>query len=218
MSKMIDGYLMPYLRALATPLPEMHQAFEDEYKVLSSICKDKMVLDLGAGVGRPAHLLHPTCKDMYLVDNDLQMVGIMHERFWGVPRVHISMDEAINLSFGESIFDVALATYNFIGCLEKPGLLVPEMKRVVKKDGLIFLCAWNTTDQATNILKQYYPSIGIKINSITNSVTDTDHGVIRRPSLEELAGELSKNNFDLVDSGYLGGGNIWTYVIGRNRK
>lgn len=216
--KMIDGYIMPYLRALATPLLEMAQAFDDEFFVLEKICKGKSVLDMGAGVGRPAYCLHTSCKDMYLVDNDPEMVKIMKERFWNVKGVFVSQDEATKLGFGANAFDVALATYNFIGCLAEPEKLVPEMRRVLKDDGLAFLCAWNTTDEATDILKRYYPSIGIKINSIHNDVTDTDHGVIRRPNMDYLVNQLEKNGFKVIETGFLGGGKIWTYAIGKKVK
>jgi len=213
MNKMLEKYMMPYLRALATPLLEMQETLDEEYKVLKKICKEQNVVDLGCGVGRPAHKLEKICRRIWLVDNDQAMVDICKERFKESRNISVSCTNAIQTPFLDNEFSVSLATYNFIGCLDEPKKLVPEMKRITKANGLVFLSSWNTGIEATMLLKKYYPSIGIKIERIDSRGTKTDHGYIRRHPVHYLESQLKENKLEVVESGQLG--KMWNYAIGK---
>jgi len=152
-TEMLSDYLFPYLMALSAPWPQMEKAFREEKKILKQICKGKRVADLGAGIGRPAYWLSKQCKSMTLFEKDPQTFKLLNDRMKFTNNVGMTDQDALHSNFEDSNFEVSLATYNFIGCVEDQDQLIKEMKRITIPDGLVFICSWNTSPKATKFLR-----------------------------------------------------------------
>lgn len=215
-TEMLEDYNDAYEMALMLPWPEMKEAFKKELALLKKLCFNKVVLDMGAGYGRPATELAPHTNQMYCIETDQKTLQRMSTRLQYQKNVLCLNENALQTNFSDDSFNVTLATYNFIGCVADQKQLIKEMKRVTKNGGQVFICSWSTSDQATEFLKKYYTSIGLEIKEITPKYTNTNKGMINRIAPIEIAIMLQEEGFKIKKSGYLG--IPWFYVIAEVKK
>ena len=205
-------YTLPYLLAIQNPLPELFQTFQEELKILSNYCRDKIVLDVKAGAGRPGIDLAPLCKELICIDTSKKLAKLTKEKLDGIENVKVLEMDGIQMAFKSNRFDVVFATYNLIGSIPEQKELVEEMTRITKKGGKVLIFYWKNNDTTTEFLKKYYPSIGIEIAQITPRQTVTSYGVFERPTIDYVEGLMKKSGIKRVET--ISSGPVWNVSIG----
>ncbi len=215
-SKLHDDYSSSYLLAIKRPLPALQKTFKSEFRFLSAYCKNKIVLDVGCGAGRPASKLSWLCKEITCIDNDYKMINIARERLKHIGNSKLTKGNATKLPFPNSLFDFVYATYNLLGSIlpENREVVVREMARVCKPNGYIVNITWKRDLVTTNFLRQYYPSINIQIyEESDDDKTVTSHGIFYRLSKDVLRAYYFNN--DLKNIRFVEIGPVWMAVIGQ---
>lgn len=210
------SYFLNYIKAVDNPLPELKETFDAELELLKNLANtNSVVLDVGCGVGRPADKLAKFVKKIVAIDNNEQMREEAKLRCGDISNIEISEEDALSMNFSDNTFDLAYATYNLVGSVNENDRqnLINEMRRVVKVGGLVINFTWKNDDVATNFLKRYYPSIGIKILDITNKKTITSEGEFARISKAEL--ENYYNESGLTNIVFKDINPVWTAIIGK---
>jgi len=211
-------YIKEILKAINRPLPKLKKTFEAEFKLLLKYAKDKKVLDVGCGSGRPADKLVKHCKEIVGIDIDNQMVKKAKKALSKFKNAKIIKMDALSMSFQSNTFDFIYATYNVIGSrdeIQDKKKLIKEMQRVVKKQGIITVIYWKNNKPTTEFLKIYYPYVEGKSKSIyrfTSRASYVGIGVFERPapsSIEKLFRECGLKKVKTVDVGP-----VWRATIG----
>ena len=205
-------YVKELQKAIHYPLSELKESFEKEFSILVSYSKNKRVLDVGCGTGRPADRLAHYCKQLVGIDNNKDMLHIAREVLEHETKVRLLEMDALAMEFGDNEFDFVYSTYNLIGSINEKELLIEEMKRVAKKEGVVAVFSWKQDNTTTTFLKKYYPHIGITIKSITNEKTVTDKHIFERISSDYVK-QLFINQ-GLKDISVKDVGPVWYVVIG----
>ena len=173
-------YYNEYLRAIKSPLRQLQETFNEETKALLGLCRGKKVLAVGCGADRDARALVPLCREFLYVDNDKRLVGLSKDLLGDLKNVSTRVMDVALPDIPDKTFDICFCTYNLIGSIEKKGSLVKGMCRVSAPGGSVILFYWKQDRITTEFLKLYYPSIDIKILSITSEGTQTDKGTFER--------------------------------------
>jgi ubiquinone/menaquinone biosynthesis C-methylase UbiE len=211
-------YVKEILKGINKPLPKLKKTFEEEFKLLLKYAKNKKVLDVGCGSGRPADKLVKYCKEIVGIDIDDQMLSLAKKALSKFKNAKIIKMNALNMSFRVNTFDFVYATYNLIGSrneIRNKKKLIEEMQRVTKKEGAVVVVYWKNDKPTTGFLKAYYPYIEEKdkrVRKITSRATHTSIGIFERPSptsIEKLFRECGLKKVKTV-----GVGPVWRATIG----
>ena len=120
-----------------------------EVKFLFDYAKDgERVLDLGCGNGRFSNYLGKV--DYVGIDFSEGMIKEAKKRF---PEKRFLVDEAFNLPFEENYFDkvYGIAVIHQIPSHKYRLRALSEIKRVLKKGGMVFLTAWKMSEEEKRI-------------------------------------------------------------------
>ena len=103
--------------------------------------KGEKVLDLGCGNGRWYELFRDKEVDYFGVDNSENLIEIARQNFSGAK---FFVGDALNLTFPDSFFDKAylIALLHHIPSEYFRIRLLQEVKRVLKKEGILILTCW----------------------------------------------------------------------------
>lgn len=125
--------------------PRVRQYFEAELNhVLKTIRRKDLVLDLGCGYGRIIPALAKKAKYVTGIDTSLSSLLLGKEMLEGIPNVMLYKMDAIDLAFGNGIFDVALCLQNGISAFHvEQKKLIRESLRVTKPGGRIFFSSYS---------------------------------------------------------------------------
>lgn len=212
---MKESYVDNYLKAIENPLPELKETFAAELNFLKkNVNVNSLVLDVGCGAGRPAKSLVPFVRRIVAIDNDQKMLDLAVEKCKGVRNIEIKNGDALSMDFLDNTFDLAYASYNLIGSLQKDERqkLFNEMNRVVKVGGKIINFTWKNNEATTKFLKNYYPSIGIDIIKIDDGKTITSKQEFDRLSKKELLKYYE--NVKLTSIKFFDIGSVWVAMVG----
>ncbi len=100
-----------------------------------------MVLDVGTGTGRGMLYFVSKCKRVIGVDGTFSMLAKAKEKIKYNDNAELQVADALKLPFKDNSFDM-VTTFNFLHLFRHPkkqSLFVNEMKRVLKKDGILFI-------------------------------------------------------------------------------
>jgi len=205
-------YSKELMKAIENPSPEMQETFKEEFELLKEICKDKKVLDVGCGTGRPVDKLADYCKKVVCIDNSREVLEVAKKNLSKKENVEIFYMDAFNMGFENNEFDVAYATYNLIGCVDSKGRLIEEMARLTKKGGTLIIFTWKRDEKTTEFLKKHYTNLGFKIKNIDKEKTVIDKWTFERvdPNLiKDLFKEKGLKEIKITSVG------AWNAIIGK---
>ena len=205
-------YSKELMKAIEDPSPEMQETFKEEFELLKEICKDKKVLDVGCGAGRPVDKLADYCKKVVCIDNSKELLEIAKKNLSKKENIEIFYMDAFNMGFENNEFDVVYATYNLIGCVDSKGRLIEEMARLTKKGGTLIIFTWKRDEKTTEFLKKYYSNLGFKIKNIDKEKTVINKFIFERvdPNLiKDLFKEIGLKEIKITSVG------AWNAIIGK---
>jgi len=105
--------------------------------LFNGILKKDKVLDLGCGNGR---FFEKVNAEYFGVDNSEELIKIAREKYGN----YFKVGSALDIPFEDNYFDrvYSIAVLHHIP-LDYQEVFIKEIKRVLKKDGLIILTVWN---------------------------------------------------------------------------
>jgi 2-polyprenyl-3-methyl-5-hydroxy-6-metoxy-1,4-benzoquinol methylase len=105
------------------------------YSMIANRVNGGDVLDLGAGDGYLASLVAHKCRFVTALEYEPTGVELSRKMLAGYDNVAVAQGSAYSLSFAASSFDTVLLA-DVIEHLEEPKLVVAEMARVLRNDGV----------------------------------------------------------------------------------
>lgn len=114
---------------------------ESRYKFAETYIKDKSVLDLGCGSGYGAKILSTNAKKVLAIDKSKDTIEFAKNNF-GNEKVEFICANVLETGINYNSVDVVVC-FEVIEHLETPDLLIMEIKRVLKKDGLLIISTPN---------------------------------------------------------------------------
>jgi ubiquinone/menaquinone biosynthesis C-methylase UbiE len=184
------------------PAEPYKQWFEAEKMLLrETITKDANVLDMCCGNGRDIDYIIDITKNITGIDHDINIVNSAKKRFKDYPSVKILPAEAQNLPFKDSTFDFVVCTATFNNFGENKLKVLAEMKRVMKKGGLLIVGVYS--EDAFNERNRTYKKIKIPIKSISGTTVYFDkssgYNLSEQFSKEQLMDFLRNAGMTLVE-------------------
>ena len=172
-------------------LPESYRLwFSEEERLLKKhIEKDSKVLDMGCGGGRSLKFLLPTTKNLVGIDHDKNVVEHAKENFKDYPEVKIILREGKDLPFKDESFDFVLCLGTFVNLGNERFDILNEMKRVLKKEGLIFITSYS--EGALQERLKLYKRENSKIKEIKENGT-----VLFEDSVDAISEQFSKEQLE----------------------
>ena len=126
----------------------------EEANILKKYIKNgAKVLDIGCGDGRILKLLATRTKNQIGIDHDINVVKHAIKKIDDIP-IKIIFGEGINLPFENESFDNVLCLGTFANLDYERLKVLNEMKRVLKKDGLMIISSYSE-DALEERLKLY---------------------------------------------------------------
>ena len=110
------------------------------YRLAAQLAKDKDVLELGCGPGLGLGHLAKSARRVVGGDFDQSLVDQANQYYQG--RVEVCRLDAQELPYEDASFDVILLL-EAIYYLPEPEEFVAEAQRVLRKDGMVFICSAN---------------------------------------------------------------------------
>jgi SAM-dependent methyltransferase len=108
------------------------------------------VLDVGCGMGRTTNYIDKLGHNVVGIDLSPAMIEKAKDLY---PVIDFRVMDVCDLSFPDDFFDTVVFSFNGLDCIypeEKRWKAVKEMKRVLKKDGLLILSSHNRIVWPTN--------------------------------------------------------------------
>jgi SAM-dependent methyltransferase len=99
---------------------------------------DKVVLDIGCGIGRLTELFASDFKEVYGVDISEEMIRQGKERLSGLKNIHLYTNDGLNYSFENNFFDFifSFVVFHHMPNKEVVEQNLKEIYRTLKKDGV----------------------------------------------------------------------------------
>jgi len=129
--------------AMGDEYDETHQMPWAGFEVLAAhVKKNAKVLDLGCGNGWVYGSLGSQSIDYIGIDNSSVMLEKAHSAF---PEVRFELGDMVDLNLSNQSIDVvfSLAAFHHIPSRSLRSKSIQEIHRILKKDGLLILTAWN---------------------------------------------------------------------------
>ncbi len=152
------------------------------------------VLDLGAGDGAIAELLHPRCGTMTCLDKSERLLAAARRRFAGSNNVEFVQGDMQQLPFEASRFDEVLCS-NVLTYAERPELVLREAARVMRPRGRLVLITLNRHDSSEVTRAYGHAHAGFTPEELVSWLSDAGLHVSRA---EVTSREKKKPYFEVV--------------------
>lgn len=103
------------------------------------------VIDIGAGDGAIAQLLHPRARSYLCVDKSPKLVAAAEARLAGHDQTLCQVADAAALPFEDECFDTALL-FHVLTCVEQPAAVLAEAARVLVEGGRMLVVTLDAHD------------------------------------------------------------------------
>ncbi len=168
---------------------------EDRF-LKDNICKNSIVLDVGVGYGRSVVSVAGIVKSFIGIDNSKSLLTEMDVLIKQYSNLEVFCEDAKKMHFSDNYFDYILCLGNTFGDFSDNRLtILREMKRVLKKDGKLFVSVYS--ENAIDFRIKEYERIGINILKIDNGDVYTQDGL----KLEQFNKNKLKKIFN--DAGFV---------------
>ncbi len=140
----VKKHLDYWLSIVQNSSPAYNNLYSEERKFLEkNIPKNAKVLDIGCGDGRSLKTIESITKELTGIDHDKKAVKLAKQNCKINKNAAFLHAEATDLPFSEESFDIilCLGTFTNLGPLKEKAL--QEMKRVLKKEGIIIVLAYS---------------------------------------------------------------------------
>jgi len=125
-----------YAKAYDLFISKDKKAYENIYSsIKDKLNKDMKVLEVCTGTGIIARNICDKTNDLIAVDYSNEMINLAKKKSRGKD-IKYMIQNAYNMDFDDSSFDVVIIM-NGLHILESPHLVLNEIKRVLKEDGLL---------------------------------------------------------------------------------
>ncbi len=150
---------------------------EEKEFLLENIQKNAAVLEVGCGDGRSLKEISDITLNLTGVDHDETAIENAKINLRSIPEAKIILAEAKKLPFEDNSFDVVLCMSTFANFASEKQAILSEMKRVLKKKGLIFISVYSE-DALKERLKAYKQAdLQIKEVKTNGTVIFDDFGI-----------------------------------------
>jgi ubiquinone/menaquinone biosynthesis C-methylase UbiE len=187
---------------LKNPPESYRRWFNGEKRILKeTVTKDAEVLDVCCGTGRTISDIISITQDVTGIDCSAYAVEFARKKFKNYPSVNILIADAHNLPFGNNTFDFVICSASFNNFGEGKLRILNEMKRVLKKGGILILSVYN--EDAFDERVRAYTKIKIPIKNIIGTTVyfdkNTGYYISEQFSKEQLAAIFKAAGMKIVD-------------------
>lgn len=120
---------------------DIYQEHLVRYVFAEPLARGRLVLDAGCGVGYGAQRLARSAEQVMAIDNSPETIRYAGAQY-SAPNLAFSVGDVTALPFSEAAFDVAVA-FELIEHLHTPQLLLGELARVIKPEGVVLISTPN---------------------------------------------------------------------------
>lgn len=151
------------------------------------------ILDYGCGYGRIlGYLINAGFNNLYGIDFSNEMLKLAEKNY---PTIHFSKNESLLISFDDSQFDNVILC-SVLGCnpyLHDQKLIVKEISRILKPDGVLYLADFLITDDERN--QNRYKNFS-NSRELEYGVFELENSVLIRHHSESYIRNLLKTMYD----------------------
>lgn len=136
---------------------------EMEYRICSQLNKDMKVLELAAGPGIMSEKIASACDSLEVTDFSPEMIDYAKKK--SMPdNVNCAVADATNLVYGDHTFDAVIIA-NALHIMPEPVKALNEIKRVLKKDGILIAPTFTRENVKSKFLERFMELFGFKTYS-----------------------------------------------------
>jgi ubiquinone/menaquinone biosynthesis C-methylase UbiE len=187
---------------------------EIESLILKYFKENNKVLDLGCGSGQYSQIFKDKNAFYFGVDFSEKLIEIAKNQYLNTTinnKIQFIFANAFSLPFEDNFFDLvfSIATLHHIPSQKLRKEFIKEIKRVLKKDGILIITVWNLFNKKNyfKILKANFLKLlrlsKLDFNDIIlplGPIPKVYFHCFRKKEVEDL---LVKNQFQILESGYL---------------
>ncbi len=130
-------------------------------KVLQNyLNKEMQVLELGCGTGELSFLIADNVKKLIATDFSAGMISECKKRH-SKENIIFQVEDACDLGFDEDSFDIVLIA-NVLHIVPNINLVLSEIRRVLKKNGIVFAPIFVYNEQKFNLSIWFLEKLGFK--------------------------------------------------------
>ena len=118
---------------------EINYEHYNRYKLIQDFVNNKIILDAACGVGYGSKILSKTAKEVYSIDIDVEAIDFAKENYQA-KNINFVQSSVTQLPFENEYFEV-IVSFETIEHLnqENQEVFLSEIKRVLKKDGVLIM-------------------------------------------------------------------------------
>ncbi len=176
-----------------------HKAYQNIINLIKKEVTNEMnILDIGTGTGEIPINIFSNVKSIEAIDYSPEMIQIAKNKSEkrGIKNITFLVQDSNNLNYKDNSFD-AIIIINLLHITPKPGNVINEAKRLIKKDGKIIIATFLHNENIKSrfisyIMKKKGHPIVTKFNS------NTIYEFVERCSLKIISKENIKNIMPLL--------------------
>ncbi len=123
------------------------RAYEKMYELMRPVVKGKTVLDLATGTGLIAGNLVGDAGMIEATDASPAMIAEAKSNYRSA-KLHFSVQDMFCMPYVDNTFDVVIVA-NALHIVKEPERVLPEIRRVLKKDGILIAPTFTHSDNRT---------------------------------------------------------------------
>jgi len=178
------------------PLTKWLDPTEIEFKTILKIVdfKDKTVLDVGAGTGRLTIPISEIAKKVCAIEPHEDMINYMEKKVVEIDNIEVKRASAEDIPYPDDFFDVVICSW-VIQHFKDFKKSFSEMKRVIKKNGILLVVYHNGGDDwekltliedpnSKGIFKKRYKNVLKELKEFQNVKTKVLDSFITFPNIQ----------------------------------